>query len=156
MTSRASSKDWTSLIVNVTILYHTVHSDISEEAGALVHYRSFRHIRRSWCIGSTPRRRGGGGGGVMGENWDHQRPSKKTQTLKVTFCIIVDKSQDFWWGFYKSVKLENNDAMVCKNPCIFWRQYVGYIETVRHARDYKVKYSQTCIKRTPYYHIALF
>ena len=30
--------------------------------------------------------------------------------------------------------------MVCKNPRIFWRQYVGYIDTVRHARDYKVKY----------------
>ena len=56
------------------------------------------------------------------------------------FCLIVDKSQGFWWGFYKSLKLENNDAMVCKNPRIFWRQYVGYIDTVRHARDYKVKY----------------
>ena len=30
--------------------------------------------------------------------------------------------------------------MVCKKPRIFWRQYVGYIDTVRHARDYKVKY----------------
>ena len=47
---------------------------------------------------------------------------RRTQTLKVAFCIIVDKSQGFWWGFYKSVKLENNDAMVCKTPRIFWRQ----------------------------------
>ena len=38
------------------------------------------------------------------------------------------------------IKLENNDAMVCKKTRIFWRQYVGYIDTVRHARDYKVKY----------------
>ena len=27
-----------------------------------------------------------------------------------------------------------------KNPRIFWRQYIDYIDTVRHARDYKVKY----------------
>ena len=62
------------------------------------------------------------------------------QTFKVAFCIIADKSQGFWWGFYKSVKLENNDAMVCKNPRIFWRLFVDYIDTVWHARDYKVKY----------------
>ena len=30
--------------------------------------------------------------------------------------------------------------MVCKTPRIFWRQYIGYIDTVRHTRDYKVKY----------------
>ena len=30
--------------------------------------------------------------------------------------------------------------MVCKNPRIFWRQNVRYIDTVRHACDYKVKY----------------
>ena len=41
------------------------------------------------------------------------------QTFKVAFCIIADKSQGFWWGFYKSVKLENDDAMVCKNPVSF-------------------------------------
>ena len=51
---------------------------------------------------------------------------------------IVDKSQGFWWGFYKSAKLENNDALVCKNPCIFWREYIGCIDTIRHARNYKV------------------
>ena len=54
--------------------------------------------------------------------------------VNVDFCIIVDKSQGFWWGFYKRVKLENNGAMVCKIPHIFWRQCVGYIDTVRHAR----------------------
>ena len=63
-----------------------------------------------------------------------RRPSK------VAFCIIVDKSQGFSWGFYKIVNLENNDDMVCKKPRIFWRQYIGYIDTVRHPRDYKVKY----------------
>ena len=61
--------------------------------------------------------------------------------------IIVNKYQGFWLGFYKSVKLENNDAMVCKRPRIFWRQYVGYIDTVRHARDYKVKYSSMLLPR---------
>ena len=30
--------------------------------------------------------------------------------------------------------------MVCKNPRIFRTQYVAYIDTVWHARDYKVKY----------------
>ena len=30
--------------------------------------------------------------------------------------------------------------MVCKNPRIFWRQYVADIDSLRHARDYKVKY----------------
>ena len=28
----------------------------------------------------------------------------------------------------------------CKNPRIFGDNFVGYIDTVRHARDYKVKY----------------
>ena len=31
-------------------------------------------------------------------------------------CIIVEKSQGFWWGFCKSVKQENNDAIVRKTP----------------------------------------
>ena len=40
--------------------------------------------------------------------------------VKGGFCIIVDKSQGFWWGFYKSVTLENNDSMVCiKTPASF-------------------------------------
>ena len=43
-------------------------------------------------------------------------------------------------GFYKSVKLGNSDAMACKKTRIFWRQCVGNIDTVRHARDYNVKY----------------
>ena len=30
--------------------------------------------------------------------------------------------------------------MVCKKNRFFWRQYVGYIDTVRHAHDNKVKY----------------
>ena len=44
-------------------------------------------------------------------------------------------------GLYESVKLENNDAMVCKISRIFWRQYDGYIDTVWHPRDYKIQVS---------------
>ena len=33
------------------------------------------------------------------------------RSSKSPFFIIVNKSQGFWWGFYQSVKLENDDPV---------------------------------------------
>ena len=64
-----------------------------------------------------------------------------TQTLKVAFCIMVDKCQVFGGAFIKAlnwkimtlwyVKIPYPMETICR---------LHFFDTVRHARDYKVKY----------------
>ena len=46
----------------------------------------------------------------------------------------------FGGAFIKALNWKIMTLWSVETSVSFWRQYVGYIDTVRHARNYKVKY----------------